>query len=32
MLGCSGPNLRGRDLIQAFQLTGGPVLNVDVND
>ncbi|KAL1442602.1 hypothetical protein MTO96_030701 [Rhipicephalus appendiculatus] len=32
VLGCSGPNLCGRDLIQAFQLTGGPVLNVNVND
>ncbi|KAH7946899.1 hypothetical protein HPB52_005877 [Rhipicephalus sanguineus] len=32
VLGCSGLNLCGRDIIQAFQLTGGPVLNVDVND
>ncbi|XP_070389585.1 uncharacterized protein [Dermacentor albipictus] len=32
VLGCSGPNLCGRDIIQAFQLTGGTVLNVDVND
>ncbi|XP_070377069.1 uncharacterized protein [Dermacentor albipictus] len=32
VLGCSGPNLCGRDIIQAFQLTGGSVLNVDVND
>ncbi|KAL3226882.1 hypothetical protein MRX96_024602 [Rhipicephalus microplus] len=31
VLGCSGPNLCGRDIYQAFQLTGGPVLNVDVN-
>ncbi|KAL3222024.1 hypothetical protein MRX96_029014 [Rhipicephalus microplus] len=32
VLACSGPNLCGRDIIQAFQLTGGPVLNVDIND
>ncbi|KAL3227531.1 hypothetical protein MRX96_004228 [Rhipicephalus microplus] len=32
VLGCSGSNLCGRDIIQAFQLTRGPVLNVDVND
>ncbi|KAH6945669.1 hypothetical protein HPB50_009564 [Hyalomma asiaticum] len=32
VLGCSGPNLCGRDITQAFQLTGGPVLNVDVSD
>ncbi|KAH6941469.1 hypothetical protein HPB50_018691 [Hyalomma asiaticum] len=32
VLGCSGPNLWRRDIIQAFQLTGGPVLKVDVHD
>lgn len=32
VLGCAGPNLCGRDIIQAFQLTGGPVLNMEVNN
>ncbi|KAL3197850.1 hypothetical protein MRX96_044666 [Rhipicephalus microplus] len=30
--GCSGRNLCRRNIVQAFQLAGGPELNVDANN
>ncbi|KAL3200415.1 hypothetical protein MRX96_013360 [Rhipicephalus microplus] len=32
VLGCSGPNLCGRDLIQAFHMLEAPVMNVNTSE
>lgn len=29
VLGCSGPNLRGHDLLQVFRMLQAPVINVN---